>query len=170
MKKIIYVALAIIMFTSCQQQKIGFVDTGKVVNEYQKKKDIESKYETKDQAFKKKTDSIGQAFQKEAQDFQSKAQRMSQSKAQEAYQGLMQKQQMLQQQFQSEQQKMSLDFQNEIDSVITEIKDYAKNYGKNNGFTFVLGTNDATSSVLYGADANDLTQIILDSLNTQYSK
>lgn len=170
MKKIIYVALAIIMFTSCQQQKIGFVDTGKVVNEYQKKKDIEGKYETKDQAFKKKTDSIGQAFQKEAQDFQSKAQRMSQSKAQEAYQGLMQKQQMLQQQFQSEQQKMSLDFQNEIDSVITEIKDYAKNYGKNNGYSFVLGTNDATSSVLYGAETNDLTQIILDSLNTQYSK
>ena len=44
-----------------------------------------------------------------------------------------------------------------------------KEYGKNNGYSYVLGTSEATSSVLYGDEANDLTQIILDSLNNQYS-
>lgn len=170
MKKILYVALAVFMLTSCQQQKIGFVDTGKVINDYQKKKDLEEKFKAKDESFSKKTDSIGMAFQKEAQDFQNKAQRMSQSKAQEAYQGLMQKQQMLQQQFQAEQQQISKEFQTEMDSLITEVKNYVNNYGKNNGYSYVLGTSEATSSVLYGADANDLTQVILDGLNTQYTK
>ena len=169
MKKFIFSALLFFLLAACQQQKIGFVDTGKVINEYQKKIDLESKYENKDIEFKKKTDSIGQAFQKEAQNFQANASKMSQSKQQETYQGLMQKQQMLQQQFQSEQQQMSNEFQTEIDSLIAEVKDYVKEYGKNNGYSYVLGTSEATSSVLYGDEANDLTQIILDSLNSQYS-
>ena len=170
MKKLLYVAFAIIAFTSCQQQKIGFVDNGKVINEYQEKKDIEEKFKVKDEAFKKRTDSIGQAFQVEAQSFQAKASKMSQKKAQEAYEGLMQKQQMLQQQIQIEQQQITQAFQAEIDSTIVKVKDFVKDYGKTNGFTHILGTSDGASSVLYGTEENDLSQTIIDALNTEYKK
>ncbi len=170
MKKILYVAFAIFAFTSCQQQKIGFVDNGKVINDYQEKKDIEEKYKVKDEAFKKRTDSIGQAFQIEAQAFQAKANKMSQKKAQEAYDGLMQKQQMLQQQIQIEQQQITQAFQVEIDSIIVKVKDFVKDYGKTNGFTYILGTSDGASSVLYGTEENDLSQTIIDALNTEYKK
>lgn len=170
MKKLLYVAFAIFAFTSCQQQKIGFVDNGKVINEYQEKKDIEEKYKVKDDAFKKRTDSIGQAFQLEAQAFQSKSSKMSQKKAQEAYDGLMQKQQMLQQQIQFEQQQITKAFQTEIDSTIIKVKDFVKDYGKTNGFTYILGTSDGASSVLYGTEENDLSQTIIDALNAQYKK
>ena len=95
MKKVAYVVLAVLVFTSCQQQKIGFIDNGKVINEYQEKIDVEEKFKIKDEAFKKRTDSISQAFQLEAQDFQLKARKMSQKKAQETYDGLMQKQQLI---------------------------------------------------------------------------
>lgn len=170
MKKLLYVAFAIFAFTSCEQQKIGFVDNGKVINEYQEKIDIEEKYKVKDEAFKKRTDSIGQAFQIEAQAFQSKSSKMSQKKAQEAYDGLMQKQQMLQQQIQFEQQQITKAFQTEIDSTIIKVKDFVKDYGKTNGFTYILGTSDGASSVLYGTEENDLSQTIIDALNAQYKK
>ena len=170
MKKLVYVAIALFAFTSCQQQKIGFVDNGKVINDYQKKKDIEEKYKVKDEAFKKRTDSIGQAFQVEAQAFQAKASKMSQSKAQKAYDALMQKQQMLQQQIQVEQQQITQAFQTEIDSTIVKVKDFVKNYGKTNGFTYILGTSDGASSVLYGTEENDLSQTIIDALNAEYKK
>lgn len=170
MKKVLYTALAVLMLASCQQNKIGFVDTGKVINEYQKKVDIEAKYEAKNDVFKKKTDSVGQALQKEAQAFQSKVSKMSQSKQQEAYQTLMHKRQQLQQQFQSEQQQLTKAYQTEIDSVISTVKDYIKNYGETNSYSYILGTSDATSNVLYGADANDLTQTVLDGLNAEYNK
>lgn len=171
MKKNSILVLLLLIFMSCgNQQKIGFVDNGKMINEYQEKKDIEAKYTEKEQAFQKKTDSIGKAFQLEAQDFQLKASSMSQDKQQEQYQILGQKQKMLQQQIQYEQQQMQQAYQSEIDSVIVKVKGFVKNYGKNNGYTYILGTSDNAASVLYGAEANDLSQVMIDALNKDYKK
>src|SRR6056300_45287 len=101
MKRLSLAVLSLLIFASCQQQqKIAFIDNGKVINEFQEKIDIEAKYKIKEEAFKKRTDSIGQAFQLEAQDFQSKANSIPEAKAQEKYAELGQKQQLLQQQIQ----------------------------------------------------------------------
>lgn len=171
MKYITLVIIALLMVTSCQQQqKIAFIDNGKVINEFQEKIDIEAKYKIKEEAFQKRTDSIGQAFQLEAQEFQLKANSMSAAKAQEKYEELGQKQQLLQQQIQFEQQQIQQAFGTEIDSTITKVKNFVKDYGANNGYTYILGTSDASSSVMYGTEANDITQIIIDELNANHKK
>ena len=82
----------------------------------------------------------------------------------------MQKQQMLQQQIQIEQQQITQAFQTEIDSTIVKVKVFVKDYGKTNGFTYILGTSDGASSVLYGTEENDLSQTIIDALNAEYKK
>ena len=84
--------------------------------------------------------------------------------------GLQQRQQILQQQMQSEQQKLTQEFQAEIDSVIVNVKDFVKNYGKTNGYNYILGTSDAAATVMYGEDQSDLTQTILEALNAKYNK
>ena len=171
MKNYSSLVLFMLIFLSCSKQpKIGFIDNGKMINEYEEKKDIEQKYKQKDLAFQKRTDSISQAFQLEAQDVQLKASSMSQSKQQEQYQMLGQKQKMLQQQIQYEQQQMQQAFQTEIDSVISKVKNFVKDYGKKNGFTYILGTSDNAASVLYGTEENDLSQVIIDALNKNYKK
>lgn len=171
MKKNSILVLFLIIFMSCQnQQKIGFVDNGKVINEYKEKKDIEEKYTQKELAFQKRTDSIGKAFQIEAQEVQLKASSLPQSAQQEQYQILGQKQKMLQQQIQFEQQQMQQGYQTEIDSVIVKVKGFVKDYGKKNGYTYILGTSDNAASVLYGTEDNDLSQIIIDALNSNYNK
>ena len=89
MKKILYVFVLFLGFSSCEEkQMIGFVDNGIIINEYQSKKDIETKYKAKDEAFQKRADSIGQAFQLEAQTFQANAKTMTQKAQQETYQTL----------------------------------------------------------------------------------
>ncbi|MBJ6368463.1 OmpH family outer membrane protein [Snuella sedimenti] len=171
MKNIFYVLLFVFVLSSCQNaQKIGFVNNSIVVNDFQKKKDLEEKFKGKDEAFQKRADSIGKAFQLEVQETQLKAQKSSQKKAQELMGGLQQKQQLLQQQMQFEQQQLQQAFQSEIDSVIIKVKDFVKDYGKTNGYTYILGTSDAAATVLYGTEENDLTQIILDALNAEYKK
>jgi outer membrane protein len=170
MRNLIYTLFTVLVFTSCQQQKMAYMDNGKVINEYQGKIDIEEKYKALDNVFKKKTDSLGEAFQSEAQAFQLEAQNLSQEKAQAKYQELSQKQQYLQQQTQFEQQQMQQAFQTEIDSAIIEVKDFVKDYGKKNGYTYILGTSDAAASVLYGTDENDITDIIIESINSSYKK
>ena len=171
MKNIIYVLLLIGLFSSCQKEKkIGYVENGTVINEYQEKKDIEAKYQVKEQAFTKKFDSIEQAFQIEVQKFQLSANKMSQQKAQERYQELGQQKQINDQQKQIEANQLTQAFQTEIDSLIVKVKDFVKAYGKTNNYTYILGTSDAAASVLYGTDENNLTQIILDALNAEYKK
>jgi outer membrane protein len=171
MKNIIYVMLAMLVLASCQKpNKIGYIDNGVVINDYQEKKDVEAKFQGREETFKKKADSISQAFQLEVQQTQLKARKSSQKKAQELMEGLQQKQQVLQQQMQFEQQQLAQAFQTEIDSLIIKVKDFVKDYGKTNGYTYILGTSDAAASVLYGTDENDLTQTILEALNAAYKE
>lgn len=173
MKHLFYIALVVLTFSSCQQQKIGFVDNGTVINDFEEKKAVEEKYQALREVFGKRTDSISQAFQLEAQSTQSEAQKLVQrnrKKAEELMMGLQQKQQQLQSQMEFENQQMAQAFQAEIDSVIIKVKDFVKDYGKNNGYTYILGTSDAAATVMYGADENDLTQIITEALNASYEK
>jgi outer membrane protein len=174
MKNVVYVALAMLVLASCQKpSKIGFIDNGTVINDYQEKKDVEAAFQIKDDAFRKRADSISQAFQAEAQKGQAEAQRIARSnrkQAEELMLGLQQKQQQLQQQMQMEQQQLNQSFQKEIDSVIVHVKDFVKDYGKSNGYDYILGTSDAAATVMYGAEANDLTKTVLEALNAKYKK
>ncbi|MFD0863169.1 OmpH family outer membrane protein [Sungkyunkwania multivorans] len=167
MKKLIFGAIALMAFVSCEKQKIAFVDNSELVNEYQEKKDIEEKFKVQIEAFQKKTDSLSRAFQAEAQEFQDKAAKMARKKAEERYQELGQKQQMLSQQLQYEEQQIQMASQKEIDSLVKKVKNFVKDYGKTNGYTYILGANEA-GSVLYGTEANDITSLLLEELNKKY--
>ena len=167
MKKIVLIITVALATISCQQDKIAFVDNTKLLNEYQEKIDIEAKYKTKFEAFGKKRDSITQTFQQEAQAFQQEAQKLSQNAAQEKYQTLMQKSQTIQEQIQGEEQQLAMDSQGEIDSLLKKVKDFVVDYGKSNGYTFILGKNEA-GSVMYGESSKDITDEVLRALNDQY--
>ncbi|GAA3656101.1 OmpH family outer membrane protein [Flavivirga jejuensis] len=174
MNKIVYVLLVAFVLTSCQKEKIGFIDNGIVINDFQEKKDLETKFQEKEEALKKRADSIGKAFQNEYLSVQTKAQNLFQRNKRKEAEQLMapfqQKAQQLEQQIQIEQQQFQKDFQIEIDSLIVKVKDFVKDYGKKNGYTYILGTSDAAATVLYGTDENDLTKTILDALNETYKK
>ncbi|MBP1838681.1 OmpH family outer membrane protein [Formosa algae] len=170
MKKISLLVVTLITMASCQQtQKIGFVDNSKLINEYQEKIDVEAKYKTMIEASNKTTDSLAQAFQAEYQEFQAQASKMPQNEAQARYQQLGQKQQMLQQQIQMGEQQITVESQKEIDSLISKVRKFVKNYGENNAYDYILGSNDA-GSVMYGKDADDLTETLVKALNDSYKK
>lgn len=168
MKNIVW-AVLVLAFVSCKQEKIGFVDNVRLMEEYQEKIDIEADFKTKVDALAKKRDSISQTFQMEAQAFQEKAQKMSQQKAQEEYGQMQQKGQLIGQQLQQEDQQLQALGQTEMDSVVSKVKEEIKAYGEANGFTYILGGGDG-GSVLYGTDSNDLTDEIVKLLNDKYKK
>ena len=168
MKKVVAL-VAVILLASCQQNKIGFVDNIKVMDAYQEKQDVEAKFKTKADALNKKRDSISQAFQIEVQAFQAKAQRMAQQKAQEEYGVIQQRGQFMGQQLQQEEQQLQAAGQVEMDSVVSVVREKIKEYGKTNGYTYILGGGNG-GSVLYGAEAQDLTQEMIKILNEEYKK
>lgn len=167
MKHSLIMVLLALGLMSCQQEKIGYVDNGELINEYQEKIDIENKFKSKIEAFQKRTDSISKAFQLEAQEFQANAKRLSQKKAQEQYEALGKKQQVLQQKIQFEEQQIQQSSQIEMDSLIHKVKRYVKTYGEKHGYTYILGSNEG-GSVMFGKDENNLTKTILKELNNDY--
>ena len=168
MKKAILI-LSLILISACQTDKIGFVDNTVLMENYEEKKAIESRYQQKSESYAKKRDSISQAFQLEAQALQTKSEGMSQKKAQEEYTLLQQKAQFIGQQLQQEEQQLQIQGQVEIDSLVRRVKSEIAAYGKANGYTYILGKGDG-GSVLYGSEAKDLTQEILKILNDKYKK
>lgn len=170
MKKLFGALSLILVLVSCEeQQKIAFIDNAKVVNEFQKKIDFEKEFQVKVTAFNKKADSLEKAIQIEAQLFQAKAGKMSQKNAEAEYQALLQKKQMQDYQLQGEEQTIQGEGQKKIDTLIKEVKAFVKDYGEKNGYTYILGANDA-GSVMYGKETNDITQIVIDALNTDIKK
>ena len=169
MKKLVFTISCLAILSSCQQEKIGYVDNIKLMDQYQEKIDIEAKFKIKADALTKKRDSISQAFQIEAQAFQAKAQKMSQKKAQEEYALFQQKGQFMGQQLQQEDQQLQVDGQTQMDSVVKNVKKQIEAYGKANGYSYILGGGDG-GSVLYGTATNDLTSDIVKVLNDNYNK
>ena len=168
MKNLLFIAL-ITTLVSCNQDKIGYIDNIGLMDKYQEKLDIESKYQSRTATFNKRKDSISQAFQIEAQAFQTKAQSMSQKKAQEEYSILQQRGQFMGQQLQQEEQELQLAGRTEMDSLVSKVRREIKAYGKANGYTYILGGGEG-GSVLYGDEINDLTSEILKILNEKYKQ
>ncbi len=170
MKKVFGVLLLVLTITSCQQsQKIGYVDNSVLINDYQEKKDVEAKLQAKIAAYEKRRDSLSQAFQLEVQEAEVKSRRMSQSNLQKLQQELQQKNQVISQRLQFEQQQIAQESQAKNDSLIEKIRAFVKDYGKTNGYSFILGSNEA-GSVMYGIEESDLTQKVLEALNAAYKK
>ena len=166
--KIIY-GLALLGILACKQEKIVFVDNVKLLDEYKEKIDIETKYKSKAQTITKRRDSISRAFQIELQAFQIKAQKMASKKAQEEYALLEQRGQFIGQQLQREEQQLHTASQQQMDSIITKVKDEIKAYGKANNYTYIL-SGGIGGSVIYGTEANEVTEPILKLLNDKYKK
>ena len=168
MKKVSLLLLAVLVFTSCQKQKFGFIDNTKVINEVKVKKDLETKFEAKEAVLNKKADSLGRAFQEEVKVAREMAAKIkSQQKLQELSQTLQQKEQNLSRQIQGEKQQLANEYRTEIDSIIVHVKDFVKDYGKNNGYNYIFGTSDNTASVMYGQDSDDLSSKIIEAFDAK---
>ncbi|WP_127140382.1 OmpH family outer membrane protein [Flagellimonas marinaquae] len=166
MKKLVVLAIAVTAM-ACQQNKIGYVDSVKIMDDYQERVDVEARFKTKADAMGRKRDSISQAFQMELQQFQSKAQSMSQQSAQEEYSQLQQRGQQIGQRLQQEEQQLQQNSQTQMDSLVKKVKKEIRAYGKANGYTYILGGGEG-GSVIYGDDAQDVTEEILKILNDKY--
>ena len=166
MKKILITATALFALTACND-KIAFVDNAKLLDDYQETKDIKNKFQGIKNAYDKKRDSINIAYETEANKFLEQAKTMHESVAKKRYNELMQKRQILEQHLQQEEMKIQMESQVELDTMLTKIKKNIQEYGKQKGYTYILGANSG-GSVLYGTDRKDITKEVAEYLNKKY--
>ena len=166
-RKFIGISAVAILMVSCNEQKTAYVDTTKIVQEYKEMKDVEAEFTTKSDSVRKQLDSVARVFQQEVQAYQAEMESMSQADRQKKEQELMQKQQMLQQQQQMQSTRLREESNAVMDSIVTKIKDYVKDYGKENNYTYIFGSNES-ANIMYAEEGLDITQEILKELNEDY--
>lgn len=164
MKKLIMVVLVAAGLTSCNEQKTAYVDTTKLIQEYKEMKDVEQEFTSKSDQVKVQLDSLAQSFQAEVKDYQEKMGGMSAAARKEIEAGLMQKQQAIQQQQQMMGNQLRQESDAVIDSIVTKVKDYVKDYGKKNNYTYIFGSNES-ANIMYAKEGLDITEEILEKLN-----
>jgi outer membrane protein len=82
---------------------------------------------------------------------------------------LQQRGQLIGQQLQQQEQQLQSTSQIEMDSIISTVKKEIKAFGKDKGYTFILGGGEG-GSVLYGIEAKNVTKEVLAILNEKYKK
>ncbi len=149
--------------------KTAYIDTEKLMKEYQEFKDFESKFKSMSDRMKNELDSDAKKFQNDVLDLQKNAQSKGMEWAQNRQAELERRQQTLAQKEQNYMQKFQEESAVERDSMVSRMKDFIKDYGKEKGYDYVFGTGDA-ASVLYAKEEYDLTQEVLDLLNKKYEE
>lgn len=114
-------------------------------------------------------DSLAMGFQKEVQDYQAAAENMSAAERQERENALMAKQQELRQQQQTVGGALNDQSTKAIDSIITVVKDFVAQYGKENNYTYIFGSTEA-ANIMYAKEGEDITDELLTELNEAYGK
>jgi len=169
MKKIVILLLIVFTFASCTQ-KIGYVNTEKLIKEYKGTEVVEAEMKVKSEKFQKEIEMLVAGFQAKVADYQKKAKRMSSKKRAQAEQELGVEQQMIQQKQQQVQYQVQNDGQAEIKKIAEKVNDFVKEYAKKNGYKFILGTVDLNGAVMYGDDEADITYKVLKAMNNSYKK
>jgi len=168
MKKIGLVLIIAVLSISCQTEKTAYVDTEELLTEYTELKEAKDRFTAENDVILKELQLKIDAFEIKGRQFQSNAASMNRQKQEERYNELALENQQIQQERQTKLGQLQVKSQATIDSLITKVKDKVKAYGSANGYTFIYGSNDA-GSVLYGKDEKNVTKLILDEMNAEYS-
>ena len=174
MKKIVlFAALAFSMIAcdktpSAKEFKTAYIDTSKLMEDYNEAKELNEKYKTKGEVMDRELEVTAKNLKAEMNSFQQNAMAKGQAWAQQKGAELQQRQQQLQYTQQGMLQQLQQESGKETDSLVKKVKQFIKDYGKEKGYDYIYGTGDA-ATVLYAKDAYDITGEMTKVLNEKYA-
>ncbi|KIX20530.1 membrane protein [Flavobacterium sp. 316] len=148
--------------------KTAYIDTVKLLKDYDKYKDEEEKFKVKSQELGRPLEAKLQAFQTEAAGFQRNAQIKGMAWAQQKGAELQQREQQLSMEQEAFLRQIQVESDSIRNSIVTGLKDYIKEYGKKEGYDYIYGTGDA-QTILFAKEPYDITDTVLKKLNEEFT-
>jgi len=150
--------------------KIVFVNSDSLVNNYDYFKEIKSKLEVKSKNAQQDLSSKGSAFQREVAEYQQKAKDMSADERASTEQRLARKQQELAAFNQNASSALANESAAENEKLYDKVAEYLKTYAKQKGYKMVLTYSKSNPSLLFADESLDVTQDVVKGLNEAYKK
>lgn len=175
MKKIVVLVALATSLLACDKKapeaatfKTAYIDTAKLMEDYSAIKDLEARFKTKGEVKGRELEVEARKLKAEMNGFQQNAMAKGQAWAQQKGAELQQRQQQLQYAEQAIMQQLQEEGSKERDSIVNEVREFIKTYGKDKGYDYIYGTGDA-ATVLYAKDSYDITKEISKAINEKYS-
>lgn len=173
MKKSLLILGAALVLLSCEKQtssaglKTAYIDTVKLMEEYEELKDWESRGTVKKEEMERELKEEARKLELDAASFQNEAQSKGRQWAELKYQELQERQRDLGIKQESMMRQLQEEFGVKRDTIISQMKKFIKDYGKKEGYDYIYGTGDA-ASILYGKEEYEITDVILKELNENF--
>ncbi|HEY3405550.1 MAG TPA: OmpH family outer membrane protein [Ohtaekwangia sp.] len=160
------VALSSYLFT--RDNKVVYVDSNKLLNNYKGMLDARAAYQQKASAWKANIDTLTSEVQNQIMNYEKESARMTAKERQLSQELIRSKQkqlydyqQALNTQAQQEDAKMT-------GEVVTTVNAYIKKYGEKKGYKIILAATEY-GNLAYADEGLDITDNILEGLNNEYA-
>jgi len=147
--------------------ELVYVDVNKLMDGYKRTAIEKKQFEAKATTLKANVDSLLTDWQKELKGYEKERTSMTKKELELKEELLGNKQQQINNYRQSIQKQIQQEDQKITQTVINDINDYIKVYGKKNGYNIIFGASGG-GNIMYAADASDLTQDVLIGLNAEF--
>lgn len=144
-----------------------YVDINKLIDGYKRTAEVKAEFDKKAATMQANVDSLMGNWQKELQTYEKDRSGMSKKELALKQELLSNKQQQLNNYRQAIQKQLQEEDQKSTQTVINDINDFVKEYGKSNGYRIILGATGA-GTIMYADEGADLTDVVLEKLNAQF--
>lgn len=144
-----------------------YVDVNKLLDGYKRTEVVRSEYKDMAQTLNANVDSLMTDWQRELKVYEKERSSMTKKELELKQQLLSKKQQQLNNYQKVIQKQIEEEDQKATQTVVNDINDYVKEYGKKNGFDIIFGASGG-GSIMYASDKSDLTDKVLIGLNAEY--
>lgn len=156
-------------YFSKYSSELVYVDVNKLIEGYNRTKLVKAEFDKKASTAKSQIDSLMTGWQKELQAYEKERASLSQKELELKKELLSNKQQQINA-YQENMQKHLFDEEKKTtQTVVNDINDYIKEFGKKNGYRIIFGAS-GTGNIMYADESSDLTEQVLKGLNEEYGK
>ncbi|WP_405206222.1 OmpH family outer membrane protein [Aquimarina sp. LLG6339-5] len=144
-----------------------YVDVNKLLDGYKRTKIVKAEFDEKAKTMKSNVDSLLANWQKELKTYEKERSGLSKKELELKQQLLGNKQQQINNYQQAVQKQLQEEDKKVTQTVINDINDFVKEYGKKNGYKVIFGAT-GSGTIMYGEESADLTDKVLEELNAEF--
>ncbi|MEW7280545.1 OmpH family outer membrane protein [Aquimarina sp. 2201CG1-2-11] len=144
-----------------------YVDVNQLIDGYTRTKVEREAFQKKANTLKANVDSLITNWQSELKAYEKERTSLSKKEVALKKELLANKQQQINNYQQAIQKQIQEEDQKMTQTVVNDINDYIKEYGKENGYKIILGAS-GSGNIMFADETADLTTEVLDGLNTEY--
>lgn len=162
-------AILFLLFTYFyRNDKIAYVDSGRILNEYKGAIEGKKVYQAKVKIWQTNIDTLTNEVKKIIQEHQKNLKEMS-SKEKELSMRLVQDKERQLENYQKGIQENAKQEDGKLtQTIVTQVNAFLLDYGKRNNYKLILIANQS-GTIAYGREGLDITTIVLDELNSRFA-